>query len=93
MHKGLWFVAVAAAILLLPRASLASEGPWCAVINFGGMGPSENCSMPSFETCRQLAMQYGPSSFCRHNAAWPGHRSSNQAKSPTHKKKRQHHGS
>jgi hypothetical protein len=89
MHKGLWFVAVAAAMLLLPRASLASEGPWCAVINFGGMGPSENCSMPSFETCRQLAMQYGPSSFCRHNAAWPSHRSS-KAKSPARKKKRPH---
>jgi len=94
MQKHLWSLAVAAVVLLLPKEGLAYEGPWCAVINFGGMGPSENCSMPSFEVCRQLAMQYGSSSFCRQNAAWPGNRPSNpQAKSPAHRKKHRHHGS
>ena len=89
-----WCGALVAAALLLPAEGRAYDGPWCAVINFGGMGPSENCSMPSFEACRQLAAQYGPSSFCRHNAAWQGQRSSNpHSKSRAHKKKRSHHSS
>jgi hypothetical protein len=93
VKKRLWWGAVVAAALLLPGEGLAYEGPWCAVINFGGMGPSENCSMPSFEVCRELAMQYGSSSFCRQNGAWPGYRSSSpKTKSPARKRKhRPHH--
>lgn len=92
MRKLLWCGAVAVAALLLPKEGVAAEGPWCAVINLGGAGPAENCSMPSFEVCRELTMPYGPSSFCRQNAAWPGYRTSGpKTKSPARKKHPRNH--
>jgi hypothetical protein len=92
MQKLLLCGTLVAAAMLFPQATRAAEGPWCAVLNFGSMGPSENCSMRSFEACRELAMHYGSSSFCRQNAAWPGYRPSGpQAKSHARKKKRRHH--
>jgi hypothetical protein len=85
--------AVAAGVLVVDPCAQAAEGPWCAVLNFGGMGPSENCSMPSFEVCRELAMQYGSASFCRQNPGWPGHRpSKQQSKSHRVQKKHRHRG-
>jgi hypothetical protein len=89
MKKHLWCGLVAVAAMLLPAESKAYDGPWCAVINFGGMGSSENCSMPSFEVCRELAIQYGSSSFCRQNPGWDGYQNwRGQTKSRPHKKKR-----
>jgi hypothetical protein len=77
--------------MLVSQESLATEGPWCAVLNFGSMGPSENCSMPSFEVCRELATHYGSASFCRQNPGWPGYRPPGpKAGSRVHKKKHRH---
>ena len=78
---------------LLPAQSQAAEGPWCAVLNFGGMGPAEKCNFPSFEACQQLAMQYGTASFCRQNPGWPGYyrQSGPQEQSAAHRKKQRHH--
>ena len=77
---------------LSPATSHATEGPWCAVLNFGGMGPAEKCNMPSFEACQQLAMQYGTASFCRQNPGWPGYYRPQglHQPSPAYRKKRSH---
>jgi hypothetical protein len=89
MPRLLLSATLAAAALLFPAQSRAAEGPWCAVINVGSMGPAERCSMPSFEACRALAMQYGSSSFCRQNPAWPGYRPSGP-KTKSHARKHRH---
>jgi hypothetical protein len=92
MRKLLLSVALAVMALPLSGPASALEGPWCAVLNFGGMGPAEKCDMPSFEVCRELAMQYGTASFCRQNPGWPGYRQQGpQERSAAHRKKRRHH--
>jgi hypothetical protein len=92
MRRLLLTVTLVVAATLLSAQSQAAEGPWCAVLNFGGMGPAEKCDMPSFEVCRELAMQYGTASFCRENPGWPGYRHpGQQERSTTHRKKRRHH--
>jgi hypothetical protein len=45
--------AVAAAMLLDPRASQAYERPWCALTDIGGGVMHENCTLPTFEMCVQ----------------------------------------
>lgn len=89
--RHLLFVAAVMAIAA-PTATRATEGPWCAVLNFGSAGPGEVCSMPTFEACRELAMHYGTASFCRQNPAWPGYYSSGaQGHNKKHKRRTSHH--
>ena len=45
--------AVAAAMLLDPRASQAYERPWCALTEIAGGAMYENCTIPTFEMCVQ----------------------------------------
>jgi len=73
MHKAMMLAAVAACFLFGSNGARAYDGPWCAVISFGGGFVSENCSMPSFEACRAEAMRFGPTSFCRHNGYFQGY--------------------
>jgi len=74
MKKYLMLSAFAAAALLPAGQSHAYyEGPWCAVVNDGAGNVVENCSMRSFEMCRQEALLGGPTSFCRINGRFPGY--------------------
>ena len=92
MRRLLLTATLAVTAVLSPVPGQAAEGPWCAVLNFGGMGPAEKCDLPSFEVCRELAMQYGTASFCRQNPGWPGYRPQGpQERSAAHRKKRRHH--
>ena len=63
--------AVAAALLLDPRASRAYEGPWCALSDIGGGVMQENCSMRTLEMCRQEVIA-GNRGFCNPNPRWQG---------------------
>ena len=67
-------VTTAAAIALLAGLppSQAYEGPWCAVTN-KGRSVSENCSMRTFEMCRQEVVA-GNRGFCNPNPRWLGNR-------------------
>jgi len=51
------------------RPALASEGPWCAIRNFGS-DISEDCQFRTFEECR-LTVVAGFRGFCNHNPRWP----------------------
>src|SRR5947207_1464474 len=73
MRKHAMLAALAAWFLLSPNAARAYDGPWCAVISFGGGTVSENCSMPSFEVCRAEALRFGSTSFCRQNGYFRGY--------------------
>jgi hypothetical protein len=61
--------AVAAAMLLDPRASQAYEMPWCALTEIGGGAVYENCTLPTFETCVQEVIA-GNRGFCIPNPRW-----------------------
>jgi hypothetical protein len=61
--------AVAAAMLLDPRASQAYEMPWCALTEIGGGAMYENCTLPTFETCVQEVIA-GNRGFCIPNPRW-----------------------
>ena len=61
------------ATLFSSRPGLAAEGPWCAIVNLGAGVVYEQCSMTSFELCRQEALRFGMTSFCRQNPAYPGY--------------------
>jgi hypothetical protein len=69
------FVLTAAAAMMFfaPGASLAYEGPWCAVQSSGLDSVTENCRMRSFEECRQETIA-GNRGFCTPNARWQGDR-------------------
>jgi len=71
MQKAVMLAAVVALLACKPNSAHAYDGPWCAVISLGGGFVSERCSMPSFEVCRQEALRFGPTSFCRQNG-FPG---------------------
>jgi hypothetical protein len=60
---------VVSATLILPPASRAGEGPWCALTNRGVL--VEDCSMRSLEMCRQLVIA-GNRGFCNPNPRWSG---------------------
>ena len=77
MQKSTLLAACAALFVLSASEVRAYDGPWCAVINFGGGSVSENCSMPSFEVCRAYALRYGSTSFCRQNGYFQGYSSEN----------------
>ena len=66
-------IALAALFVSSANEAEAYDGPWCAVISFGGGVVSENCSMPSFEVCRREALSFGPTSFCRQNGYFRGY--------------------
>jgi len=51
-------------------ASLASEGPWCALRNFG-TDLSEDCQYRSLEECR-VTIVSGFRGFCNINPRWQG---------------------
>mgnify|MGYP002651076284 CR=1 FL=1 len=72
MHKAVMLAATAALLVFNVKGARAYDGPWCAVISLGGGFVSENCTMPSFEVCRQEAMRFGPTSFCRQNGYFRG---------------------
>jgi hypothetical protein len=59
------------------------------VVNWGAGSVSEYCSMPSFEACRNEALRFGSTSFCRQNPAYPGYRSKGPA--PRHVTRFRHH--
>jgi hypothetical protein len=61
--------AVAAAMLLDPRASQAYERPWCALTDIGGGVMHENCTLPTFEMCVQEVIA-GNRGFCIPNPRW-----------------------
>jgi hypothetical protein len=86
----LWCGALFATVLLLPSQSLAVEGPWCAVIDLGGGSPAENCSMPSFEICREEVRPYGSTSFCRQNPGWPGYDPARAQRPGKHRRRAAH---
>lgn len=81
---------LALAILFSSRPGLAAEGPWCAIVDIGFGVIHEQCSMASFELCRQEALRFGMTSFCRQNPAYPGYWSSQRELRAT-KSKRRHH--
>jgi hypothetical protein len=83
-------VVTTAALLPSLRSSAYYEGPWCAILNDGGGSVSENCSMSSFEMCREEALRNGTSSFCRQNGRYPGYWSAGSRPRPTHRKKTSH---
>lgn len=60
------------------------------MISLGGGFVSENCSMPSFEVCRQEALRFGPTSFCRQNGYFQGY-SQDVTRSRARKAKRARH--
>jgi hypothetical protein len=64
-------MAVAAAILLDPRAGQAYEMPWCALTDIGGGTMHENCSMRTLEMCVQEVIA-GNRGFCNPNPRWQG---------------------
>src|SRR5215472_12258260 len=80
--------AVAAAMLLDPRASQAYEGPWCALSEIGGNAMYENCSIQTFELCVQEVIA-GNRGFCIPNPRWqaprrrPGSRTASEGASTT----------
>ena len=61
--------AVAAAMLLNPRASQAYERPWCALTEIAGGAMYENCTLPTFELCVQEVIA-GNRGFCIPNPRW-----------------------
>jgi hypothetical protein len=70
--RSLLILAVAAGALLIgPRPSLAYEGPWCARQTVGADISVDNCSMRTFEQCRNEIIA-GNRGFCVPNARYAG---------------------
>jgi hypothetical protein len=64
-------VALAFAVLALTpplggNAAQAAQGPWCAEMSVGGGVIQRDCSMRSFEQCRQMVIA-GNRGFCSAN--------------------------
>ena len=53
MRATLFVIAAAAVLSVGASSSHATEGPWCAWSPIGKGDFSENCSMRSYEMCRQ----------------------------------------
>jgi hypothetical protein len=77
--------AVAAAMLLDPRASQAYEMPWCALTEIAGGAMYENCTIPTFEMCVQEVIA-GNRGFCIPNPRWQAPRPA--ARQPRGERKR-----
>jgi hypothetical protein len=54
-----------------PKPAAAAEGPWCHTFGGSNSGPLENCSMRTFEMCRQEIQGNGGS--CSPNPRWHGY--------------------
>jgi hypothetical protein len=80
------FAASAAVLLLLgvTAGQAYYEGPWCAVTNRGGGDMEWNCSMRTFETCRQEVIA-GNRGFCNPNPRWQANRPESR---PRHSRRR-----
>ena len=61
-------VALAIVTLASPGSVRASEGPWCALRNFGS-DLSEDCQFRTFEECR-VTVVAGFRGFCNPNPRW-----------------------
>jgi Protein of unknown function (DUF3551) len=61
-------VVLAAVPLIGAGAARASEGPWCALRNFG-TDLSEDCQYRTFEECRVTVIA-GFRGFCNPNPRW-----------------------
>ncbi|HXZ21535.1 MAG TPA: DUF3551 domain-containing protein [Pseudolabrys sp.] len=71
MMRVVLLVAAFAAIQLASSGPVqASEGPWCALRNFGS-DLSEDCQYRSFEECRVTVIA-GFRGFCNPNPRWQG---------------------
>ena len=64
------FVLAAIACANLSPSTRASEGPWCALRNFGS-DLSEDCQFRTFEECR-VTVVAGIRGFCNPNPRWQG---------------------
>ena len=53
MRAALLVAAITAALFTGVSSSHATEGPWCSWVTIGQGNGVENCSLPSFEACRQ----------------------------------------
>jgi hypothetical protein len=53
MRAALFATAIVAILSVNVSSSRATEGPWCAWVTIGEGDGAENCSLPSFEACRQ----------------------------------------
>ena len=71
MRVALLTAVLAAAQLASPSsAQVSSEGPWCALLNFGS-DLSEDCQYRTFEECR-VTIIAGFRGFCNPNPRWQG---------------------
>jgi hypothetical protein len=61
--------AATAAAILVSEPSQAYQGPWCAGYSVGHGTWREECTMPSFEVCRQYVIA-GNRGFCSPNPYW-----------------------
>jgi len=64
---GLFSLALLSAHFIGAHPSQAYEGTWCALYP-GSEGVSENCSLSSFERCREEIRGTGGTSVCAPNA-------------------------
>ena len=60
----------AGAVLAASAPARAAEGPWCALLNFGG-DISEDCQYRTLEQCLP-AVTGGFRGFCNPNPRWHG---------------------
>ena len=60
----------ATALVSPSSAQVATEGPWCALRNFGS-DLSEDCQYRTFEACRETVIA-GFRGFCNPNPRWQG---------------------
>ena len=90
MRMILVLAVTAAALLLNVRAGQAYEGPWCATMDIGAAGVTEDCSIPSYELCLQLTIA-GNRGFCARNPRWPGwYSADDEPRSYRHRRHRRH---
>jgi uncharacterized protein DUF3551 len=64
----LFTAALAAIVSIGPGEAGATEGPWCALRNFGA-DISEDCQFRTFEECRATVVS-GFRGFCNQNPRW-----------------------
>jgi|SRR6187431_2350006 hypothetical protein len=65
MRKMLMCGVLLCAFAVPSHASPSYRGGWCLVANLGAGVIHENCSFPTFETCRAYAHTFGSTAFCR----------------------------
>jgi hypothetical protein len=68
-HVAFAFAVLALAQPLGGSAAQAAQGPWCAEMSVGGGVIQRDCSMRSFEQCRQMVIA-GNRGFCSANTRY-----------------------